>query len=72
MVPLGQVKIEALRRRHEKTIAKDMDPELIPLVFPNTTGMLHRTSNFDRRLWHPIPKNVGIPDGFHFHHLRHH
>ena len=71
MVTLGDIAIEALQRRRKKALDEDMDPAEIPLVFPTTTGTLHRSSNFDRRVWHPIREAAGIDKGFKFHDLRH-
>ena len=48
-----------------------MKPAEVPLVFPSTTGTLHRPSNFERIVWHPIRKSAGIADDFKFHDLRH-
>ena len=36
-----------------------------------SSGMLHRGSNFDRNVWHPIRKAAGIAHEFKFHDLRH-
>ena len=41
------------------------------MVFPRLSGTLHRGSNFDRNVWHPIRKSAGISDDFKFHDLRH-
>ncbi|MEO2036167.1 MAG: tyrosine-type recombinase/integrase [Planctomycetaceae bacterium] len=71
MVTLGGIAIEALQRRLEKARSECMDPSEVPLVFPTTTGTLHRSSNFDRRVWHPIREAAGIDEGFKFHDLRH-
>ena len=68
---LGTIATEALKRRQEKALSEDMAPSEIPLVFPTTTGTLHRGSNFDRRVWHPIRKSAGISEDFKFHDLRH-
>jgi integrase len=48
-----------------------MEPSEVPLVFPSTTGTLHRSSNFDRNVRHPIRKAAGISADFKFHDLRH-
>ena len=71
VVTLGEIACGALKRRREKALNEDMDPSAIPLVFPNTTGTLHRSTNFDRRVWHPIRESAGIPKEFKFHDLRH-
>lgn len=71
VVTLGTIAIDALKRRHAKAMDEGFDPSVVPLVFPNTVGKLHRTSNFDRRIWHPLRKAAGMPDTFHFHDLRH-
>ena len=71
VVTLGTIAVEALKRRQKKALSEDMKPSEVPLVFPSTTGTLHRTSNFDRKVWHPIRKSAGISDDFKFHDLRH-
>ena len=71
MVTLGAIAVDALERRLEKARSECMDPSEVPLVFPSTTGTLHRSSNFDRNVWHPIRAAAGLSDDFHFHDLRH-
>ena len=71
VVTLGTIAVEALKRRHEKALSEDMVPSEVPLVFPSLSGTLHRGSNFDRNVWHPIRKSAGISDDFKFHDLRH-
>ena len=71
VVTPGTIAVNALKRRREKAVRECMKPSEVPLVFPSTTGTLHRKSNFDRNVWHPIRDAVGIPDTFHFHDLRH-
>lgn len=71
MVTLGQDAVEALKRRMAKAQAEGFDPELVPIVFPNTEGGYLRGSNFDRNIWYPIREAAGIPETVKFHDLRH-
>lgn len=71
VVTLGTIAVDALKRRRSKALDEGFDPSEVPLVFPNTVGRLHRNSNFDRRIWHPLREAAGIPDTFHLHDLRH-
>lgn len=71
VVTLGSLAIDALKCRREKALAEGMEPDEIQLVFPSLQGTLHRPSNFDRRVWHPIRESAGIPKEFKFHDLRH-
>jgi len=71
VVMLGSIACEALEQRPEKALSEHMEPSEIPLMFPSTTGTLHRPSNFARNVWHPIRKSAGISDGFKFHDLQH-
>ena len=48
-----------------------MEPDEIALVFPSLEGTLHRPSNFDRCIWHPIRRAANIRESFKFHDLRH-
>ncbi|MFO0976421.1 MAG: tyrosine-type recombinase/integrase [Planctomycetaceae bacterium] len=70
-VVLGNIALDALKRRLEKAKEEGFDPSVVSLVFPNTLGRFERSSNFDRRTWHPIRKAAGIPDSIRFHDLRH-
>jgi len=67
VVSLGAEAVAALQRR----LDKGMDPELVPVVFPNLLGGYLRGSNFDRKIWYLLRKAAGIPDSFVFHDLRH-
>jgi integrase len=71
VVELGGEAVEALQRRLEKAKAEGMEPELVPIVFPNSVGKHLHGSNFDRRIWHPLRKAAGLPESFCFHDLRH-
>jgi integrase len=71
VVTLGSIAMEALHRRRDKALGEGMEPNDIPLVFPTVEGTLHRPSNFDRRVWHPIRESAGISKDFKFHDLRH-
>lgn len=71
VVSLGSEAIAALQRRLDKAKSEGMDPELVPIVFPNTLGGYLRGSNFDRKVWYPLRQAAGIPDTFVFHDLRH-
>ena len=71
MVTQGTIAVEAVKRRHEKALSEDIVPSEVPLVFRSLSGTLHRGSNFDRNVWHPIRKSAGISDDFKFHDLRH-
>ena len=55
----------------KKALSEDMAPSEVPFVFPRLSGTLHRGSNFDRNVWHPIREAAGISDDFTFHDLRH-
>jgi len=61
VVTLGGLAVAALKSRQQKAEAEGFTPAEVPLVFPNTLGPLHRTSNFDRRVWHPLRADAGIP-----------
>jgi integrase len=71
VVTLGSQAIEALKNRRKKAIDEGFDPELWPIVFPDTRGGYLRGSNFDRCVWYPLRKAAGIADSFVFHDLRH-
>ena len=71
MVSLGSEAIAALQRRLDKAKSEGMDPELVPIVFPDSRGGYLRGSNFDRYVWYPLRQAAGIPDTFVFHDLRH-
>ncbi|HBC61445.1 MAG TPA: hypothetical protein DC058_09525 [Planctomycetaceae bacterium] len=71
VVSLGSEAIAALQRRLDKATEEGMDPQLVPIVFPNTLGGYLRGSNFDRKVWYPLRQAAGIPDTFVFHDLRH-
>lgn len=71
VVSLGTEAVAALQRRLDKAKQEGMDPELVPVVFPNLLGGYLRGSNFDRNIWYPLRKAAGIPETFVFHDLRH-
>ncbi len=70
-VTLGQVAADALKSRLKKALEEGFDPSEVPVVFPNTLGRHERSSNFDRRIWHPIRKAAGLAESVRFHDLRH-
>ena len=71
VVTLGDIAVEALRRRLAKAEVEGFEPSLVPLVFPNTLGKLQRPTDFDRYTWYAIRDAAGIPRDFKFHDLRH-
>lgn len=71
VVSLGAEAVQALQSRLNKAIAEGMEPDVVPIVFPSTTGTHLLQSNFDRNVWYPIRQAAGIPDTFVFHDLRH-
>jgi integrase len=71
VVSLGAEAVQALQSRLDKAKAEGMEPDVVPIVFPSTTGTHLLQSNFDRNVWYPIRQAAGIPDTFVFHDLRH-
>jgi integrase len=71
VISLDSVAVDALRSRLKKAQEEGFEPEHVPIVFPNIRGGYMRNSNFDRNVWYPIREDVGIPDTFVFHDLRH-
>jgi integrase len=71
VVTLSTEAVAALQRRREKAIAEGMEPEEIPIVFPNIRGGHLHGSNFDRNVWYPIRAAAGLPGSLVFHDLRH-
>jgi len=71
VVSLSEDAVAALQRRREKAIAEGMEPNEIPIVFPNLRGGYLHGSNFDRNVWYPIRAAAGLPESLVFHDLRH-
>lgn len=71
VVTLDAVAVAALQRRLRKALDEGFDVETVPTVFPNELGGFQHGSNFDRRIWHSIRTEAGLPEDFHFHELRH-
>ena len=61
VVTLGAIAVEALKCLRKEALADGMEPPEIQLVLP---GTLHRSSNFDWNVWHPLPEAAGISDDF--------
>jgi len=47
-----------------------MEPESIPIVFPNTVGKHQTRSGFGKYTWYLMRDAAGIGPGFRFHDLR--
>lgn len=71
VINLDAFSVAALERRLKKANDEGFDPDSVTLVFPNERGTYMRSSNFDRRIWHPIRKAAELPESFVFHDLRH-
>lgn len=69
VVTLDPLAMTAILSRLEKARAEGFTPEEVPTCFTDTRGGYLRNSNFDRKVWYPIRKAVGI--SIRFHDLRH-
>lgn len=68
----GQVTVERLRvhMNEQQKWARDQGGTRPPLVFPGEDGEAMNYSWFNRNVWYPLRKRLGIPS-MHFHDLRH-
>jgi len=69
VVTLDLIAINALLNRLDKAKGEGFTPDTIPVCFTDTQGGYLRNSNFDRNVWYPIRKAVGVK--IRFHDLRH-
>ncbi len=60
----GSHSCEAPKRLRTEALADGMEPSEIPPALLGITGTLHRSSNFDWNVWHPLPERAGISDDF--------
>lgn len=70
VITLGQSEVEALSRRCEKAIAEGMEPDAIPVVFPNTVGKHQTRRGLYQHTWYPIRKAAAVLEDVRFHDLR--
>ena len=70
VITLGQSEVEVLSRRCEKAIAEGMEPDAIPVVFPNTVGKHQTRRGLYQHTWYPIRKAAAVLEDVRFHDLR--
>jgi len=70
-IVLGGPALEALHNRRKKAIDEGMEPDAIPIVFPNTIGKHQTRSGLSQKTWYVMRDAAGISKDVRFHDLRH-